>query len=351
MSDGGPSQPYLEQAIRLHAYLCLHHWDGRALTGPDGGVRFNYRVGRFIKSYLDFLPWRDAYYYLQAQGYWVLANWRLLDATGQRRFEDCAIAASRTMLERQRPDGAWDYPEPEWAGRIATAEGTWAAMGLLETYRRTGDRVYADGARNWNEFLQHRVGYSPALGGLAVNYFAVRPGAAVPNNSAFVLRFLSDFALATRDATSLGACEGLVHFLAAAQLPSGELPYSVSHNDKRDGTVHFQCFQYNAFECIDLISYFETSGDRTVLPIASRLLEYLRHGMDRSGRPYYNCRQQRRAVVYHAGAIAAALSAGMRLGIIESDDSPRRAYAWLLGKQRHDGGFPTSFNDYGVLSD
>src|SRR3954469_24084375 len=62
---------YVNEARRLHAYLHSRHWDGRALTGPDAGVRVNYRVGRYVKSYLRFLPWRDDHYYLQAQAYWV----------------------------------------------------------------------------------------------------------------------------------------------------------------------------------------------------------------------------------------------------------------------------------------
>lgn len=56
---------------RLFRYLVARHWNGRLLTGPDPGVRFNARIGRFAKSYLRFYPWSDDLAYMQAQGYWI----------------------------------------------------------------------------------------------------------------------------------------------------------------------------------------------------------------------------------------------------------------------------------------
>src|SRR5215210_4974898 len=114
----------LDAALRLHRFLLAAHWDGRALRGPDPGIRLNYRIGRFVKSYLP-LAWRDSYYYAQAQGYWALGNWTLWSRTGESRYRNVAIACSDELLAHQRGDGAWVYPNPEWAGRIATAEGTW----------------------------------------------------------------------------------------------------------------------------------------------------------------------------------------------------------------------------------
>jgi hypothetical protein len=40
-----------QAAYRLHDYLLREHWKGQALGGPDPGVCFNYRIGRFLKSY------------------------------------------------------------------------------------------------------------------------------------------------------------------------------------------------------------------------------------------------------------------------------------------------------------
>src|SRR3712207_1063022 len=184
--------PYLDEAIRLHRYLASHHWDGRGLVGPDSGIRINYRIGRFAKSYLPMVAWKDSYYYVQAQGYWVLANWCLRELTGDDACAEMAVRASDEMLARRSADGSWPYPNREWAGRVATAEGTWGALGLLESFRRTGHERFLAGAVEWRDFLERAIGYSQAPGGIAVNYFAGESGSAVPNNSAFVARFLAE---------------------------------------------------------------------------------------------------------------------------------------------------------------
>jgi hypothetical protein len=43
----------------LHRYLIENQLLDGVLVGPDSGVRINYRIGRFIKSYTRRLPWRD----------------------------------------------------------------------------------------------------------------------------------------------------------------------------------------------------------------------------------------------------------------------------------------------------
>src|SRR6266851_474161 len=77
-----PARALGDAATRLHGYLATTHWNGRALEGPDSGVRFNWRVGRFVKSYLRSLPWSDKLVYLQGQGYWIFDNWLMADVFG-----------------------------------------------------------------------------------------------------------------------------------------------------------------------------------------------------------------------------------------------------------------------------
>jgi hypothetical protein len=84
------------------------------------------------------------------------------------RYRDIALRCSEFLLGRQQEDGAWLYPNPEWRGRIATAEGTWGSLGLLETYRQTRDRKFLtsveklkylekwNAARRWNANLYHK---------------------------------------------------------------------------------------------------------------------------------------------------------------------------------------------------
>lgn len=339
----------IDAALALHAHIMRSHWHDGELVGPDHGIRVNYRAGRFVKSYLPWLPWHDQMYYLQGQAYWVLANWRLHDVTGEARFAEIATLCSQRMLERQRPDGAWDYPNREWKGRIATAEGAWASIGLLESYRRTGQPGLLEGALDWNRYVDEQVGYQPVAGGSAVNYFAGRPGSAVPNNSAFTLRLLADLHNATGDAAYLERCPELVRFLLAVQASSGELPYEV-RPDGRPIRQHFQCYQYNAFQCLDLIRYREATGDAEVAPLIAGLLRFLRTGVDGDGHVFYDCSSGPRRVTYHAAVVAATFAAARRRGGA-SDELANRCVAWICAQQRPDGSMPHSQGDYRVLSD
>ena len=79
-----------------------------------------------MKSYLRFVSWSDNIIYFQAQGYWVTNNWVLADLTGNERCRIIAQACSKYVLAAQRPEGYWEYPNPEWRGRIAgNGHGGW----------------------------------------------------------------------------------------------------------------------------------------------------------------------------------------------------------------------------------
>jgi hypothetical protein len=338
-------------ALALHRFLVERHLRGCVLIGPDSGVRLNYRLGRFVKSYARRLPWRDDLCYLQAQGYWTLANWRLWELAQGSAHRDLAEACARAIVDRQRPDGAWDYPNPEWRGRIATAEGSWAAIGLVETYRRTEDRRFLEAALRWHRFLEQRIGWTPAPGGQAVNYFAGRSGSAVPNNSALVLRLLAGLAAVTGDERFLERCEPMVSFLTAAQRASGELPYAVDTESGAAGVEHFQCFQYSAFQALDLARYEAMTGDLRAAPLVAGLARFLRRGVVRSGAIPYACGRPHPQVTYHLAAVSAALAEGARRGIDGCAAAEERVRARVLSLQSPAGGFPHSRNDYGVLAD
>ena len=344
-------ESYLQAAQRLHRYLIGSHWDGRALNGPDPGIRFNYRIGRFAKGYLPFLPWRDSLYYLQGQGYWVLGSWLLRSLSSTEAAGECAVQASDEMLDRQRDDGAWEYPNPEWRGRVATAEGCWGAIGLVESYRQTGDGRYLEGALRWHRYLTDVIGYQQMGEELAVNYFADRKGARVPNNSAFLLRFLADLADVTRDPAYLSPSAGLLAFLRQARKPTGEMPYSVPGVEGGAPKGHFQCYQYNAFQCLDLMRYHQLTGDQAAMPLIEGMLRFLRGGQAPDGHLAYQCGNPRGAVTYHAAVLGACFSTAGAMGIAGFAEAAEAAYSYVLGLQRPDGGFPHSRGDYGVLSD
>ena len=175
----------LPSARKLREYMRDAHWTDGGLLGPDAGVRFEARIGRFLKSYLWPRRFENQYYYLQAQAYWVLGNWAFYDIEPGSSYRDVAWKCARQILDRQLDDGSWTYPHPEWKGRIPTNEGAWASMALLETFHRTRDEEFLDGARSWFSFLRKNTPILEVDGTLAVNYFAGRPGARVVNKSVY----------------------------------------------------------------------------------------------------------------------------------------------------------------------
>jgi hypothetical protein len=338
-------------ARQLHSYLVQRHWAGEALEGPDVGIRFNSRIGRFIKSYFPFLSWSDRLRYNQGQGYWIAANWLIYDLFEQKEARALALTTANDLLERQQPGGHWEYPNPEWRGRIATVEGNFATLGLLQAFERTEAERYLEGARRWHRYLVTEMGFQELNGGLAVNYFANRPGGMVPNNSTLTARTLARLAQVSGDEAYLERCPALIRFVRDAQRDTGELPYVVAR-PPREGRDHFLCFQYNAFELLDLVEYHRASDDADVLPIIEGIGRFLSGGLTTSGGARYNCSRDRPEILYYTAAVAAALSQVTALRLGDYRPLADAAYARVLAAQRDDGGMSYySRGDYHILSD
>src|SRR5579872_718292 len=158
----------LVAAQRLHAYLESYHYKVGLLCGPDAGVRFNLRLWRFLKGSLQFIPWGDDYVFMQSQGYWVLANWLLYQATGERHYRDIAIQSTEATLRLETPQGFWRYPLPERKHLIATLEGVWGGAALLATYGRESRREFLDGATRAYDFIVNRIGFQDHPRGKAI---------------------------------------------------------------------------------------------------------------------------------------------------------------------------------------
>jgi hypothetical protein len=352
---------YLERAKRLHQHLYETHWTGGGLEGPDPGVRFNARVGRFIKSYLRFIPWGERYYYLQAQGYWIHANWMLYDLLGDEQYRDIAVAGSNLILERQKPEGYWQYPFPEWGGRVATVEGCYAALGMLHTYRRTKDERLAAGASRWYSYLKKEIGFREEGDTLAVQYFARMEELAknklaniqlgrCPNNSTLLVMMTGEAYDATKDPVYLEHKDRLINFLKFAQTPEGKFPYIVPYR-QYPGKDHYLCFQYNAFQLLDLARYHEVSGDASVVPILSGLARFLSRGVAADGSSKYDSFHDTPFIPYYTGVLGAALDCATELGLGDYTDLSARLYHRLARIQRKDGSFPFSYKNYGILWD
>lgn len=340
-----------ESAKRLHRYLLANHWDGGALKGPAPGVRWNFRIWRFVRAYTSFLQWKDQCVCYQGQGYWILANWLLLGLTKDDHFGDVALASSRFVLETQRQDGSWPNPLPERKHLVATIEGVWASAGLLATYERTGDTSCLEGALAWHRFMTERIGYQEhGADGAAINYFDV-PRGKVPNTSTAALWFLSELAKASGEARHLEPSSRMLAFLADVQTSKGEMPYEIPGPTCKRRMPHYQCFQYNAFQLADLYHLWKNTRIDEARSIAKGIASFLAGGVTPGGAPKHHCGADRPSVTYHADSIGYALSCASRWGLGDYANSSQNAYAWALGRQRSDGSFPFSTGDYWILGD
>lgn len=338
---------------RLHQYLVDQHLRDGALHGPDPGVRFNYRIWRFLKSATRWYPWQDGRSYMQTQGYWVLANWRLADL-GHSQAQTLALDCCRAIRRAQRADGAWVFPDPEWKNRVTTVEGLWSSFALLETFRRTQDEEWLEPVLKWDRFFKQEIGFQTYRDGLAVNYFAGRVDSLVPNNSFSAIRYLARLDQATQRHDNDDRISGLLRFLEDSQQATGEFPYELN-NPKM---LHFQCFQYHAFLLLDLLDYYQVTQDSRSLPILNGLARFLITGITATGDVMYQCGVARRHVNYHAAVTMAALWQFFIGGVSEDQpllDSIERQVptilAQLTAKQRADGSLPHSRGDYRVLTD
>jgi hypothetical protein len=345
----GKFNPHLGAAQRVYEHLLKCHWNGRMLLGPDPGVRFQVRIWRFAKSYLRFLPWKDDRYYMQCQGYWIRNNWTLFRMTGDNRYRQVALQATESILQAQKPEGYWEYPPPSWTNRIATVEGCYAALGLLASHHE--DKRFWDAAVRWTRFLIDKIGFQELDGVKAIHYFYNRGKSMVPNNTTLVLELLGEMYAASGKEEYLLHVPGMIGFLRLAQLESGEFPYAYDSPFEK-GKTHFLCYQYNAFQFLDLFSYWKSTRDDAILPLLKKSALYLATGIDRkSGRGKYNCRQSFPEVTYYTAVLAAALREASLAGFGAFSDLSEKAYARVLDRQMRNGNFIYSSRNYGILSD
>jgi hypothetical protein len=228
-----------------------------------------------------------------------------------------------------------------------------------------------DAAKKWFRYLVDKIGFqvvgaqqaAPVVGRsssraqqaaplLAVNYFANTSGdTKVPNNSTLTLRTLAELGRVTNDDRYLSPYQGMAPWLKRVQLATGELPYRLSSSPKVE-RHHFLCYQYNAFEFLDLAEYYHLTGDPAIYPVLEGLAAFLSEGVTTSGAARFNCHQERPQVPYYTAAVAAALNRATALGLGDFREPVTRACDWVLSLQRADGGIEFfSRGNYGVLAD
>ena len=342
-------QELLDAAERLHAHLLRRHHSAGLVHGPDAGIRFNLRLWRFFKSALEFLPWKDDYVFIQSQGYWILANWMLHEATGERCYRDIALETTEATLHLQQPEGYWTYPLPQRKHLIATVEGNWGAIGLLATHAREPRPEFLAGAVRWYDYLVGSIGFQQHALGKAINYFD-KPRGKIPNNSVEAVWLFLTLWRATREARFATHVGPMLDFLAAVQLPSGELPYIVEGPYERE-RVHYLCYQYNAFQFLKLAWSEALLPDPRTRKVLASLARFLSRGVTASGASAADCFHRMPETDYFTAVLAAALQEAAEQKLLQDAGLSGRCYARLRARQRPDGSFAYTTGDYGFLRD
>jgi len=336
---------YRTSALKLYNYLIRTHWNGEALVGPDPIGKIHWRVTRFVRSYLPWLPGDDRYIYLQGQAYWIRANWRLLRQTGNHRYREIIRRCADYIVHSQPEDGAWRHP-PIWGRRgfISTVEGVWACLGLMKAHEVIGDASYLEAVRRWLEVQIHTIGFQTVGEGWAVNYYA-HSNSKVPNVTTMTIWLFGEMITKTGETAYVPYLDRMLRFIQDSQMDNGELPYALG------ARPHFMCYQYNAFEFLDLASFFELTQDERVYPILKRQAAFLQGGLTGRGSCRYNCFKETPEVHYWTAALAAALRKASELGLGNYEALSERAYRYLLGHQQPDGRFYFSEHNYRFLRD
>jgi hypothetical protein len=336
---------YLQASKRLHQYIYDQHWEGGAIVGPDPIGRIYWRVTRFLRSYLPWLPGDERYVYLQGQAYWIRGNLALFKLTHDPRFLKIAEQCADYVVRCQPADGAWRHPPiRERRGFISTVEGVWACLGLTAAYKALGKPSYLNSVFKWLAVQFDEIGFEEADGGLAANYYA-HTRSKVPNVTTMLIWLTAELYRITGDREHLEYTGRMLSFIEGSQLKSGELPYAVGYR------THFMCFQYNSFQFLDLAHYYRLTCDECVWPILSSMARYLSTGVTGRGTCRCDCRREVPDVNYWTGAIASALLTAHEMGLGDYLAISERAYGALLAQQRPDGGFDFSRRDYGLMHD
>ena len=340
-------ETYIKAATRLHEHILNRHWNGQAIIGPDPIGKINWRVTRFVKSYFPWLLGEDRYVYLQGQAYWIMGNLELFELTQQARCLDMVEQCADHVVQRQPPDGAWRHPPlRERQGFISTVEGAWGSLGLAAAYKKIGKQAYLDAAHKWYRFQVDSIGFQQVKDGLAANYYA-HSNSRVPNVTTMLLWLVAELSHITSDDQYLEHADAMVRFLKHSQLKSGELPYAY------ETRPHFQCYQYNSFQFMDLAAYYEMTEDPIVWDMLSRLAAFLATGVTQRASCRYDCFKENPETNYWTAAIAAALLKAHQLGLGQGQYAALsdRAYQRLLSRQNTDGSYDFSDRNYYFLSD
>ncbi|MDC0527071.1 hypothetical protein OAO35_03900, partial [Euryarchaeota archaeon] len=286
------------------------------------------------------------------QGYWIINNWKFFELTSRIEYARKSLETSKKLASKQSVEGCWKitHGNKKWRGVVSTVDNTFAALGLLETYKVTKSEEFLKSAEAWANYLIQNVGFHKYDYGYSIKYFSGKPSPAVPNNNTLVLWFLAELSNVTRNIEYIRFNERIIDFLEKVQKETGELPYSVESSEVV-GKEHYICFQYNAFELIDLLNFYRISPVKKLDRIIIRLSKFLLQAFDEKGASKFDCSHSFPNIFYYTSKVISALLLSKKFGFIDNVPFINNSLNLLLSNQNIDGSFPYSTNEYMFFKD
>jgi hypothetical protein len=142
----------------------------------------------------------------------------------------------------------------------------------------------------------------------------------------------------------------MVSFLRKYQTEEGELPYSVLGITKQE-KPHFLCQQYNAFQLMNLLDYYQITHDWAIWPVLTKLTGFVASGITATGAARYDCLHEKPEVPYYTAALGAALSQAAAAGLGNYRPLADKAFRRVLSQQSPNGSFFYSRGNYRYLTD
>jgi hypothetical protein len=149
----------------------------------------------------------------------------------------------------------------------------------------------------------------------------------------------------TGDEQYLRNTKEMLRFLEYSQMGNGELQY---HYQDRP---HFQCYQYNSFQFLDLANYYTLTGSKKARDIMIKMAQFLSSGVTERGSCRCDCFKENPETNYWTAGLAASLGKADQLGLGQYRELSERAYRRLLSRQNDDGSFYFSDKNYRFLAD
>ncbi|MFX0196740.1 MAG: hypothetical protein ACFFCW_11490 [Candidatus Hodarchaeota archaeon] len=332
---------YLDAASRLHEYLnkC---WKDSSMAGPTLGGKYYYNTIRLLRAYFPSIS-REKEIFYQGLGYWIKSNWKLFDLTKDLQYMNIALACSDFVIGSQNNEGSWQFPQNLMKLKIYTNGGTWASLGLLETYKRTKEDKYLISALKWYNLLIGTIGFQKHKDSLAINY-SIPARYKVPNATTPVLWFLAELSCLTKNQKYLDKVDKLRRFVELSQMENGELMYTTE-------TPHFLCLNYNAFQFLDLAEFYSLTSDEAIYRIMRNLVTFIKTGVNYDGSVRYNCFKRYPSIIYYSAAVGCVFLRARKIGFGDFSELENKVYKFVLTTQKPNGGFPFSRKEHLVLSD